>query len=383
LGVPLHQIVRVGAYVMKQRLKGIERYPLVLMLEPLFRCNLACAGCGKIDYPDPILNRRLSVAECLEAVDECGAPVVSIPGGEPLLHREIGEIVAGIVARKKFVYLCTNALLLDKKLDLFTPSPYLTFSVHLDGLEEEHDRAVSQQGVFKRAVSAIKSAKAKGFQVNVNATIFDGMKPERVAAFLDFATDELGVDGVTISPGYAYERAPDQQHFLSRHKTKELFRDVFRLGKGKKWRFSQSALFFDFLAGNQEYHCTPWGNPTRNVFGWQRPCYLLGEGYANSFGELMATTEWDKYGTGNYEKCANCMVHCGYEPTAADDAVRHPLKAMMVKLRGPRTEGPMAPEIPLDKQRPAEFMFSRHVEDAMAKIERDRAAAPGRPAAAE
>ncbi len=383
MGVPFHQIVRVGAYVMKQRLKGVERYPLVLMLEPLFRCNLACAGCGKIDYPDAILNKRLSVAECLEAVDECGAPVVSIPGGEPLLHREIKEIVEGIVARKKFVYLCTNALLLEKKLDLFTPSPFLTFSVHLDGLEEEHDHSVSQKGVFQRAVKAIKLAKSKGFKVNLNATIFDNMKPERIAAFLDFATAELNVDGVTISPGYAYERAPDQEHFLSRQKTKELFRDVFRLGKGKKWRFSQSALFFDFLAGNQEYHCTPWGNPTRNVFGWQRPCYLLGEGYAKSFAELMATTEWDKYGTGNYEKCANCMVHCGYEPTAADDAVRHPLKALMVKLRGPRTDGPMAPEIPLDKQRPAEFVFSRHVEESMATIAHERAAAPSRPAAAE
>jgi hopanoid biosynthesis associated radical SAM protein HpnH len=383
MGVPLHQVVRVGAYVMKQRLKGVERYPLVLMLEPLFRCNLACAGCGKIDYPDAILNKRLSVEECLEAVDECGAPVVSIPGGEPLLHREIGEIVAGIIHRKKFVYLCTNALLLEKKLDLFKPSPYLTFSVHLDGLEAEHDHAVSQEGVFKRAVAAIKLAKTKGFQVNVNATIYDGMAPGRIAQFLDFATDELGVDGITISPGYAYERAPDQQHFLGRQKTKQLFRDIFRQGKGKNWRFSQSALFFDFLAGNQEYHCTPWGNPTRNVFGWQRPCYLLGEGYAKTFGELMATTEWDKYGTGNYEKCANCMVHCGYEPTAADDAVRHPLKALMVKLRGPRTDGPMAPEIALDRQRPADYVFSRHVEDAMAQIERDRAAAKSRPTAAE
>jgi hopanoid biosynthesis associated radical SAM protein HpnH len=383
MGVPFYQVARVGAYVMKQRLRGVERYPLVLMLEPLFRCNLACAGCGKIDYPDAILNKRLSVAECLEAVDECGAPVVSIPGGEPLLHREIKEIVEGIVARKKFVYLCTNALLLDKKLDLFTPSRFLTFSVHLDGLEEEHDHSVSQKGVFQRAVKAIKAAKAKGFQVNLNATIFDNMKPERIAAFLDFATDELDVDGVTISPGYAYERAPDQQHFLSRQKTKELFRDVFRRGKGKNWRMSQSALFFDFLAGNQEYHCTPWGNPTRNVFGWQRPCYLLGEGFAKSFKELMATTEWDKYGTGNYEKCANCMVHCGYEPTAADDAVRHPLKAMLVKLRGPRTDGPMVPEIALDKQRPAEYVFSRHVEDTMAKIAHDKVAAASRPTAAE
>jgi hopanoid biosynthesis associated radical SAM protein HpnH len=376
LGVPLYQIVRVGAYVIRQRLKGVERYPLVLMLEPLFRCNLACAGCGKIDYPDAILNKRL-------AVDECGAPVVSIPGGEPLLHREIGEIVAGIVARKKFVYLCTNALLLEKKLNLFKPSPFLTFSVHLDGLEEEHDRAVSQEGVFNRAVAAIKSAKDKGFKVNVNATLYDGMKPERIAAFLDYVSDELRVNGVTISPGYAYERAPDQQNFLSRQKTKALFRDIFSRDKGKKWRFSESALFLDFLAGNQEYHCTPWGNPTRNVFGWQRPCYLLGEGYAKTFAELMATTEWDKYGTGNYEKCANCMVHCGYEPTATDDAVRHPLKALRVKLRGPRLDGPMAPEIPLDKQRPADFVFSRHVEDAMAQIERERVAAPGRPTAAE
>ncbi|MGH6988923.1 MAG: adenosyl-hopene transferase HpnH [Stellaceae bacterium] len=383
MGVPLHQVARVGAYVMKQRLKGARRYPLVLMLEPLFRCNLACAGCGKIDYPDAILNKRLSVKECLDAVDECGAPIVSIPGGEPLLHREIGEIVTGIIRRKKYVYLCTNALLLEKKLDLFKPSPYLTFSVHLDGLEAEHDHAVSQEGVFKRAVAAIKLAKTKGFHVNVNATIYAGMAPDRIAQFLDFATDDLGVDGITISPGYAYERAPDQEHFLGRQNTKQLFRDIFRRGQGKKWRFSQSALFFDFLAGNQEYHCTPWGNPTRNVFGWQRPCYLLGEGYAKSFQELMTTTEWDKYGTGNYEKCANCMVHCGYEPTAADDAVRHPLKAMWVKLRGPRIDGPMAPEIALNKQRPAEFVFSRHVEDTMAHIDRDRAAAKDRPTAAE
>jgi len=368
---------------MKQRLAGVERYPLVLMLEPLFRCNLACVGCGKIDYPDAILNQRLSVEDCLQAVDECGAPVVSIPGGEPLLHREIGEIVAGIVARKKFIYLCTNALLLEKKLDLFNPSPYLTFSIHLDGLETEHDHAVSQKGVFTRAVAAIRKAKAAGFRVNVNATLYDGLDPDRIAAFLDYATDDLKIDGITISPGYAYERAPDQEHFLSRHKTKQLFRDVFERGKGKHWRFSQSALFFDFLAGNQEYHCTPWGNPTRNVFGWQRPCYLLGEGYAKSFAELMATTEWDKYGTGNYEKCANCMVHCGYEPTAADDAVRHPLKALMVKLRGPRTQGPMAPEIPLDKQRPADFVFTRHVEDTMARIERERHAAANRATAAE
>ena len=369
MGVPLIQKVRVGAYIIKQRIRRTERYPLVLMLEPLFRCNLACAGCGKIDYPDTILNRRLSLEDCLEAVDECGAPVVSIPGGEPLLHREIREIVEGIIARKKFVYLCTNALLLEKKLDLFKPSHYLTFSVHLDGLETQHDRAVSQEGVFKRAVAAIKLARDRGFRVNVACTLFDNTTAPEAAEFFDFVSGELGVEGLTISPGYAYERAPDQEHFLNRRKTKQLFRDIFALGKGRKWRINQSSLFLDFLAGNQTYECTPWGNPTRNVFGWQRPCYLLGEGYASSFRELMETTEWETYGTGNYEKCANCMVHCGYEATAVQDTVAHPFKALRVALRGVRTEGEMAPEIPLEGQRPAEYIFTAQVSDFVARSE--------------
>jgi hopanoid biosynthesis associated radical SAM protein HpnH len=370
----LHQKIRVGAYVAKQHLIGRKRYPLVLMLEPLFRCNLACAGCGKIDYPDEILNQRLSVEECLQAVDECGAPVVSIAGGEPLLHREIGEIVRGILARKKFVYLCTNALLMQKKLDLFEPHPYFVWSVHLDGDKEDHDRSVSQEGVYERAVEAMRSAKARGFRVNINCTLFDGAVPARYAKFFDDVM-ALGVDGITVSPGYAYERAPDQEHFLSRRKTKELFRAIFRLGSGgRKWSFSQSSLYMDFLAGNQSYRCTPWGNPTRNYFGWQRPCYLLGEGYANSFKELMEETDWDSYGTGNYEKCANCMVHSGYEATAVVDSVKNPLKALGVALKGIRTEGEMAPEIPLDKQRPAEYVFSRHVEQAIARIHAAKAA---------
>jgi len=370
LAVPLRQGLKVGWYIIRQRLAGNARYPLVLMLEPLFRCNLACAGCGKIDYPDPILNRRLSVAECMEAVDECGAPVVSIPGGEPLLHKEIVQIVEGIIARGKFVYLCTNALLLEKRLHLFTPSPYLTFSVHLDGMKEEHDKSVCQDGVFDRAVTAIRAARAAGFRVNVNCTLFDNASPEVTAKYFDFVTNELDVEGVTVSPGYAYERAPDQAHFLTRRKTKDLFREVFRLGKGKKWRFSQSTMFLDFLAGNQEYHCTPWGNPTRNIFGWQRPCYLLGEGYVSSFKQLMEETDWDNYGTGKYEKCANCMVHCGYEPTAVTATVSHPLRALKVWLKGIETEAPMAPEIDLSKQRPAEYMFEnmvkRFMEDAPA-----------------
>jgi hopanoid biosynthesis associated radical SAM protein HpnH len=373
VAIPFFKEMRLGAYLLKQKLAGRKRYPLVLMLEPLFRCNLACAGCGKIDYPDAILNRRMSVQECLDAVDECGAPMVAIPGGEPLIHKEIGEIVKGIVARKKFVSLCTNALLLEKKLHLFEPSPYLFFSVHLDGLREHHDKSVSQEGVFDRAVSAIKAAKAKGFAVNVNATIFDGHSAEDIADFLDFAK-ELGV-GVSISPGYAYERAPDQEHFLSRRKTKELFRKVFALGRGRGWNFMHSSLFLDFLAGNQNFHCTPWGMPTRNIFGWQKPCYLLGEGYAKSFAELMETTDWDSYGTGRYEKCANCMAHCGYEPTAAMASLSQPLRALWVSLRGPRTEGEFAPEIPLDRQRPAEYVFSAQVQQKLSEIRREEAKA--------
>ena len=372
--IPLHKELKIGAYILKQKLSGAKRYPLVLMLEPLFRCNLACAGCGKIDYPAPILNQRLSVQECLDAVDECGAPVVAIPGGEPLIHKEIGEIVAGIVKRKKFLSLCTNALLLEKKLHLFKPSPYLTITVHLDGLKTQHDRAVSQDGVFEIAVRAIKAAKAAGFNVNVNATIFDNQTAEEIAGFLDYAK-ELDV-GVNMSPGYAYERAPDQQHFLARRSTKELFRRVFALEKGKKWTLEHSPLYLDFLAGNQEFLCTPWGMPTRNVFGWQKPCYLVGEGYVSSFKELMETTDWDSYGTGRYEKCANCMAHCGYEPTAADAAISNVWKAAKVAILGPRTSGPMAPEIPLHNQRPAEYVHARHVDSMLAKLEAETRDAP-------
>ena len=378
MSIPLLQKARVGAYIVRQKLTGRRRYPLVLMLEPLFRCNLACAGCGKIDYPDEILGQRLSVDECLGAVDECGAPVVSLAGGEPLLHKDIGAIVEGIVTRRKFVYLCTNALLMQKRLRLFHPSPYFVWSVHLDGDREMHDRSVCEEGVYERAVAAIRTAKEHGFRVNINCTLFNDAESERVAKFFD-DVGTMGVDGITVSPGYAYERAPNQAHFLSRTRTKQLFRDILRRGRGgRAWSFSQSSLFLDFLAGNQDYRCTPWGNPTRNVFGWQRPCYLLGEGYAKSFRELMEETDWDAYGTGNYEKCADCMVHSGYEATAVDDAVRHPFKAMAVGLRGVRTRGKMAPEIPLARQRPADYMFSRHVDEKLAEI-RIAKAAPKQP----
>jgi hopanoid biosynthesis associated radical SAM protein HpnH len=361
-------MAQIGAYVARQRLGGRKRFPLVLMLEPLFRCNLACAGCGKIDYPEAILDQRLPLGDCLAAMDECGAPVVVIAGGEPLLHKELPEIVEGAIARGKFVTVCTNALLLEKNIHRFQPNRYFNWSIHLDGDPEMHDASVCREGVYEKAVAALKLAKAKGFRVTINCTLFNTASPEKVAGFFDEVA-KLGIEGITVSPGYAYERAPDQQHFLNRAATKTLFRRIFALGKGgKAWPFFQSKLFLDFLAGNRTYRCTPWGNPTRTVFGWQRPCYLLGEGYVRTFRELMEETDWDAYGTGAYEKCADCMVHCGFEASAVDEAFAHPLRALGVALRGIRTEGPMSPDIPLDLQRPAEHVFSRHVELKLAEI---------------
>ncbi|MCH9669927.1 MAG: adenosyl-hopene transferase HpnH [Gammaproteobacteria bacterium] len=350
MGVPLRQQLKVGLYLISKRLRGEKKYPLVLMLEPLFRCNLACAGCGKIDYPTNILNQRISVEDALHAVDECGAPIVSIAGGEPLIHKEMPQIVQGYIERKKFVYLCTNALLLEKRMKDYEPSPYLTFSVHLDGNKERHDASVCQTGVYERAVSAIREARRRGFRVTVNCTLFQSEAPEEVADFLDEMT-ALDVEGVTIAPGFPYERAPSQEVFLQRRGSKQLFRDIFKLGRengrGRRWRWNHSGLYLDFLAGNQTYKCTPWGNPTRNVFGWQRPCYLLvGEGYVQTYKELIDDTPWEQYGVGQNAKCANCMVHCGFEPTAVNDAVAHPLKALKVALLGPRTDGDMAPEVP-------------------------------------
>ncbi len=351
MGIPLIQTYRIARYLLGKKIRRVERFPLVLMLEPLFQCNLACAGCGKIDYPDEILRKRLTVEQALAAVDECGAPMVSIPGGEPLIHKDMAQIVKGIIARKKFVYLCTNALLLEKKIDEYEPSPYLTFSIHLDGNRERHDASVCREGVFDKVVEVIKLVKSKGFRANINCTLFQGESPEEVAEFFDFVT-ELGVDGITMSPGFSYEHAPRQDLFLPRTQTKQLFRDIFKHQKDprkKRWSISQSSLFIDFLTGNQTYHCTPWSNPTYNIFGWQKPCYLLvDEGYAPTFKALMAETNWEQYGTGNNPKCANCMAHCGYEGTAIKDTFNHPLKALTVALKGPRTSGPMAPEVPIN-----------------------------------
>jgi hopanoid biosynthesis associated radical SAM protein HpnH len=349
MAIPLLQMYRVAKYLAGRKLRGVKRYPLVLMLEPLFQCNLACAGCGKIDYPKEILQKRVSVEDALKAVDECGAPMVSIPGGEPLIHKEMPQIVEGIVARKKFVYLCTNAILLAKHIDEYKPSPYLTFSIHLDGNRERHDESVCQEGVYDKAVAAIELARSKGFRVTINCTLFNGEDPDAVADFFDTAMS-LGIEGITVSPGYSYHHAPRQDVFLGRHASKQLFREIFKRGRrpsSKVWSFNHSGLFLDFLAGNQSYQCTPWSNPTYNVFGWQRPCYLLtDEGYAPTYRSLIEDTDWGRYGVGRNPRCDNCMAHCGFEGTAVNDAFRHPLKAMKAAFKGPKLTGPMAPELP-------------------------------------
>jgi len=315
--VPISQAWTVATYVLKQKFQGRKQYPLVLMLEPLYRCNLACAGCGKIQYPAHVLKRELSPEECFQAVEECGAPMVSIPGGEPLMHSQIEKIVEGLVARKKYIYLCTNALLLKEKLHLFKPSKYLTFSVHLDGQREHHDFSVCREGGYDLAVEGIRAALKGGFRVTTNTTLFDGADPNSVRAFFDEMM-ELGVEGMMLSPGYSYDKAPDQKHFLGRARTRRLFRAILSNRK-PAWRFNQSRLFLEFLMGKRDFKCTPWGMPTYSIFGWQKPCYLLQDGYAETFSELMATTEWANYGTesGN-PKCANCMVHSGYEASGVD-----------------------------------------------------------------
>ncbi len=317
MAVPISQMVTVSQYALSNHVRGVQRYPLVLMLEPLFRCNLECAGCGKIQYPDHILNRRLTPEQCWAAADECEAPIVSIPGGEPLIHPEMPAIVEGLVKRKKYVYLCTNAILLERKIQDYVPSKYLTFSIHMDGLKEEHDHAVCRDGIYDVAVKAIRTALAKGFRVTTNTTLFDDAEPARVRRFFDEMM-ELGVEGMMISPGYSYDKAPDQKSFLKRDRTRSLFSQLLTQRK-RHWQFNQSPLFLEFLMGKRDYECTPWGNPTYNIFGWQRPCYLLQEGYVPTFRELMEETEWDRYGTGRHEQCRDCMVHCGYEASAVKD----------------------------------------------------------------
>jgi hopanoid biosynthesis associated radical SAM protein HpnH len=370
--VPLSQMWTVASYVLGQKLRGRKRYPLVLMLEPLFRCNLACAGCGKIQHPSEILKRHLTPEQCFSAADECGAPIVSIPGGEPLLHPQIDQIVAGLVQRRKYIYLCTNALKLEEALPRFRPTKYLALSVHMDGPREEHDVAVCRDGTYDIALKAIRAARGRGFRVTTNTTLYAGIDPNRVRAFFDEMMD-LGVEGMMVSPGYHYDKAPDQDHFLRREQTTNLFRQILARPK-RSWRFNQTPLFLEFLRGNFDLECTPWGSPTYNLFGWQRPCYLLSEGgYAKTFCELMETTNWDAFGraSGN-PKCADCMVHCGYEPSAVAATFGSlrglvatawrtvfglpPMEAADEPAAGPVLPPVPAPHLPRDHSRPRELL---------------------------
>ena len=323
--VPLKQSARIGAYLFEQKLRRRERFPLIVELEPLFQCNLECAGCGKIQHPEHELRRRMPVDQAVGAIEECGAPMVSIAGGEPLIHPEIDELARQLIARKKYVYLCTNGLLMERKLGLFKPSPYFSWAVHIDGLRERHDESVCREGVFDKAVQAIRAAQAAGFRVTTNTTVFTHDSPSSVRQVLDFLNDELRVDQMMISPAYAYEKAPDQEHFLGVSQTHELFREAFAGGRRRRWRLNHSPLFLDFLEGKVDFQCTAWGIPSYSLFGWQRPCYLMADGYAKTYRELLETTDWDKYGRGRDPRCDNCMAHCGYEPTAVL-ATTHSLK---------------------------------------------------------
>jgi hopanoid biosynthesis associated radical SAM protein HpnH len=331
--VPIRQSVKVGSYIARQRIARRDKYALVLELEPLYQCNLECAGCGKIQHPDHILKRRMPVEDAVSAVEECGAPVVSIAGGEPLIHPEIDTIVGELVKRKKFVYLCTNALLMERKMEKFEPSPYFAWAVHMDGLRDRHDKSVCRDGVFDKAVDAIQAAKRRGFRVTTNTTFFSDDTPQTVREVLDYLNDELEVDQMMISPAYAYEKAPDQEHFPGVEQTRRLFKAAFSDGRRRKWRLNHSPLFLDFLEGKVDFDCTAWGIPSYSIFGWQRPCYLMSDGYASSYRELLEETDWDRYGRGRDPRCDNCMAHCGYEPTAISEAVRAPHRALAAALR--------------------------------------------------
>jgi hopanoid biosynthesis associated radical SAM protein HpnH len=328
MSITMRQNMRVASYILGQRIKRHDKFALVLQLEPLYQCNLACAGCGKIQHPQDILSRRLSVEECVNAVEECGAPIVSIAGGEPLIHKEIEQIVAALVERKRFVYLCTNALLMQRKLHQFKPSPYFCWSIHIDGLRERHDESVCRNGVFDKAIAAIRDAKAAGFRVTTNTTFFDQDNAQSIRDVLDFLNDEVQVDAMQISPGFAYEKAPDQEHFLGVERTRAIFREAFSGGKRKKWRLNHSPLFLDFLEGKIDFSCTAWGIPSYSVLGWQRPCYLMADGYATSYQDLIETTSWEQYGRGKDPRCANCMAHCGYEPSAVVATMKSPLESL-------------------------------------------------------
>ena len=316
--VPLRQSARIGRYLVEQKLRKRTKFPLIVELEPLFACNLKCNGCGKIQQPHEILRQRMPVEQALAAIEECGAPMVSLAGGEPLMHPQIDVLVNELVKRKKFVYLCTNAELIRKRWDKFNfkPSPYFSFAIHIDGLRERHDESVAKEGVFDEAIEAIRFLKAKGFRVTTNSTFFNTDTAQTVVDVLNFLNDEIKVDSMMLSPAYAYEKAPVHDNFLGITETRELFAKAFANGNRKRWRLNHSPLFLDFLEGKIDFECTAWAIPSYSLLGWQKPCYLMADGYVKTYKELIEDTDWDAYGRGRDPRCNNCMAHCGYEPTA-------------------------------------------------------------------
>ncbi len=322
-GQPLGLSLKVSWYLMKMRLTRREKFPLTMILEPLEKCNLACIGCGRIHEYEPVIDKLMTVEEAMRAVDDCDAPVVSIAGGEPTMHPQIGEIVAGIIERGKYVYLCTNALLFKKAFKVIPPSPKFSFVVHLDGLRETHDIAVDRKGVYDVAIKMIKEAKERGYRVCTNTTLYSGNQPVEYHELFAMLND-LGVEGMMVSPGFEYKEVADQPIFMQRQEAQNFFRRIFE-GTKKGTRFYNNPLYRDFLQGKRDYECSQWSTPTYTVMGWRKPCYLLStEGHAETFIELMDTTPWDKYGYGKDSRCDTCMMHCGYEGSAIMEAMSKP-----------------------------------------------------------
>ena len=323
--VRLRQQARIGRYLLEQRLRGRGRFPLILQLEPLFACNLSCAGCGKVRRPAEVLRRRMPVETAVAAVRECGAPMVSIAGGEPLLHPEIGRLVRALVRRKVYIYLCTNGLLLEESLGAFTPSPFLTWVVHLDGLRERHDASVGRAGVFDRAVRGVRAAQRAGFGVMTNTTLYAADSPGSVHAVLDYLNDDLRVDAMMLAPGYAQQNGGGERHYLTAAASREVCRAVLAGRETQAWRFNHTPLYLDFLAGLADLDCTPWAIPCYSVLGWQRPCYQRSEGHCRTYRELLATTDWSRYGHAAGDPgCRDCLAHSGFEPSAVLLTLRSP-----------------------------------------------------------
>ena len=336
---PIELSLRLAVYLLKKRLTGRKRFPLVTMLEPLEMCNLACVGCGRIREYQPVIDRMMPVDVALNAVKESGAPIVSIAGGEPTIHPKIDEIINRLIEDKYFVYCCTNGLLLDKMLTKIPPSKYLCWVVHMDGMEEMHDESVARKGVFKKAVQVMELALSQGYRVCTNTTIFKNSDVEDLWEMFRLVKD-IGVEGSMISPGYDFEDAPIQDMFLNRQESRNIFKKLLDPTKTQGMKFYNNPLYLNFLQGKREYQCTAWSNPTYTVLGWRKPCYPLADEHVQDVDELYEADLWQKYGVGNDPRCANCMMHCGFESATIFKAISTPKDwATLIKSGAARKGG--------------------------------------------